>query len=132
MPTPSIVAVSAMLRRSSRAHKPNPKFADPAAQAEDVALPLHPSTDPIDARLWSIPFLKRQNDNNKQWFRHLDFVRMGAESIKSIFWTENLNATHGGAYVDPPLALRRDPKTLKDFFRLGTAQKKKKKAKIFG
>ena len=64
--TPSIVAVSVMSRRSSRAHKPNPKFADPAAQAEDVALPLHPSTDPIDARLWSIPFLKRQKENNKQ------------------------------------------------------------------
>ena len=60
-------------------------------------------------------FLKRQSKNHKRWFWHLDFLKMGVESIKKIFSTKVMQSTHG-TFVDPLLDIRSDLKMIKDFF----------------
>ena len=82
----------------------------------------HPSTHPIDASLYSDRYLRRQLKVEPEWFRHLDFLRMPLDRIKSLFWNQALESTHGH-FTAPPMALRRTYRGIKDFFRLGNNQK---------
>ena len=78
--TPSKIAP----RRSGRATKANPRFSSPGYV---VARPQHQSAAPIDATIWSMRYLQRQDARSQSWFCHLDFAKVADEDIKKIFWT---------------------------------------------
>ena len=116
-------AAPAPVRRSSRAAKPSIKVDNDTLYPRDIPLPIHPTEHPIDASNYGYRWLKRQKQLNKEWFKHLDFINVGLDIIKKLFWTDNLANTHN-VYIDPPRALRRDPKTIKQFMEKGTNQKR--------
>ena len=47
---------------------------------------------------------------------------MPLDRIKSLFWNQTLESTHGH-FTAPPMALRRTYRGIKDYFRLGNNQK---------
>ena len=119
-------AAPAPPRRSGRAAKPSIRVVqddNDTLYPRDIALPTHPSTHPIDASNYGYRWLKRQKQLDKEWFKHLDFINVGLDIIKKLFWTDNLANTHN-VYINPPRALRRDPKTIKQFMEKGTNQKR--------
>ena len=61
------------VRLSRRASTPVQRLSSPV-QAEER--PKHRSTTPMDARVWSIHFLQRQDARNQSWFRYLDSVKV--------------------------------------------------------
>ena len=72
--TPSKIAP----RRSGRATKANPRFSSPGYVVER---PQHRSATPIDATVWSMRYLQRQDVRSQSWFRHLDFAKVPDEDI---------------------------------------------------
>ena len=82
--TPSKIAP----RRSGRATKANPKFSSPGYV---VAQPQHQLAAFIDATIWSMRYLQRQDARSLSWFRHLDFAKMGEESTKKSFWNRSMD-----------------------------------------
>ena len=44
----------------------------------------------MDATVWSITYLTRQDARNQPWFRHLDFIKVAGEGIKKILWVQSM------------------------------------------
>ena len=78
--------------------------------------PEHRSGTPVDATLWCPRYLRRQGIQNKPWFRHLDFIKMDVDDIRKILWTDHVKKKCGEFTPPPPVALRRDPKMIRDLF----------------
>ena len=92
--------------------------------------PQHRSSHPIDATAWSITYLARQDARSQPWFRHLDFIKVGEEGIKKLFWVPSM-ANKYSEYISIPLALRRDPQTIRSYYQLGSKQKRKQVVVFF-
>ena len=109
-------------RLSTRARKAPIKLGDD----ERVDLPRHHSTAPIDASNYGVRWLKRQMKKETNLFEnHYDFIKVPVEAIRKIFWEGNkYYENRGYTYMDPPRALRRHPKLIKDFLKLGDQQKR--------
>ena len=60
------------------------------------------------------------------WFGLLDFLKVRADAIKSLFWTDRLKTFHQDNYIDPPKTLWRNHKMLKELSESGTTQKRAK------
>ena len=78
----------------------------------------------MDATAWSIIYLARQDAHSQPWFRHLDFGKVGEEATKRLFWAPSYEKIHS-EYIPIPLALRRDPQTIRCYYQLGAKQKRK-------
>ena len=76
----------------------------------------------MDATAWSLRYLQRQDARHQPWFKHLDFIKVGEEDIKKVFWAPSYERIHS-EYIPIPLALRRDPQTIRSYYKLGSKQK---------
>ena len=107
-------------RRSGRASRPTQRFSSPGYVVER---PQHRSAAPVDATTYSVGFLKRQDARQQPWFRDLDFVKVAEADIKKIFWTSFMEEKFS-EYIPIPLALRRDPQAIRNFYNKGLQQKR--------
>ena len=107
-------------RRSGRASRPTQRFSSPGYVVER---PQHRSAAPVDATTYSVGFLKRQDARQQPWFRDLDFVKVAEADIKKIFWTSFMEEKFS-EYIPIPLALRRDPQSIRTFYNKGLQQKR--------
>ena len=55
----------------------------------------------MDATAWSLRYLQRQDARHQPWFRHLDFVKMGEETIKKLLWVPSTDTSPGQAIERP-------------------------------
>ena len=113
-------AESTTRRTSTRVSRPTSRLSgELQSAAVSTKPPPHPSTHPIDASAYTDRYLKRAKTAQKHWLKHLDFINMPLERIKSLFWTTKMERDSGGQCNEPPLALRRTKKNIVDFWGLG-------------
>ena len=49
----------------------------------------------MDATAWSLRYLQCQDARHQPWFKHLDFVKVGEEAIKKLFWAPSTETSPG-------------------------------------
>ena len=86
------------VRRPGRAAQPNQRFISPG---QAIERPQHCSATPMDATAWSLRYLQRQDARHQPWFKHLDFVKVGEEDIKKLFWVPSTDTSPSQAIERP-------------------------------